>query len=168
MALVYTMMSLDERQSVVDSFHDNMETERDGDEGQDADNGTKILLSTTQLLSTIFACTKAFRENTPEPDDLKGKELQAVARISRFGQRNPMTYSYRLICTEQQIERLIIERQTFRGTCMLVDAEVAGTNLDMLALASAKQIIRIYLYGKASMDSLLDLTLKLYERQEMS
>ena len=50
-----------------------------------------------------------------EPDYEFYRELQAVARVHRIGQRNLRSYSFRLIDEGSEIENRIVKRQEQRG-----------------------------------------------------
>ena len=66
-------------------------------------------------MGTGVTCVRAFRIILLEPDYLKRTEAQGIFRICRIGQRNPMTYSYRMICPGSKVEQTIISRQNMRG-----------------------------------------------------
>jgi SNF2 family DNA or RNA helicase len=55
-----------------------------------------------------------------EPDYDFGRQVQAYARVHRIGQKNPKSYSYRLIDAGSDIEERILKRQRDRS-------EVFGT-----------------------------------------
>jgi SNF2 family DNA or RNA helicase len=88
----------------------------------DKDSGIKktkqdfqILIGTTRLIGTGLQLTRACNLVMMEPDYEFYRELQSVARIHRIGQKNPRSYSFRLIDHGSEIESKILKRQEERG-----------------------------------------------------
>jgi SNF2 family DNA or RNA helicase len=95
-------MKARERTAVIDAFTGAV----------DKDSGIKktkqdfqILIGTTRLIGTGLQLTRACNLVMMEPDYEFYRELQAVARIHRIGQKNPRSYSFRLIDQEVQLSR---------------------------------------------------------------
>ncbi len=85
-------------------------------------NDIQILIGTTRLIGTGLQLTRAANLVLMEPDYEFYRELQAVARVHRIGQRNDRSYSFRLINEGSEIEMRIVERQDAR--CELHGKEV--------------------------------------------
>lgn len=58
--------------------------------------------------------TRAHNVVLMEPDSFS-IEVQAYGRVDRIGQKNPFSYSYRLIDAGSEIEKKIIKRQVNRN-----------------------------------------------------
>jgi SNF2-related domain len=74
----------------------------------------QILIGTTRLLGVGLQLTRACNIVLMEPDHHFMRELQGYARVLRIGQRNPWSYSYRLINESSEIEQRILKRQADR------------------------------------------------------
>jgi hypothetical protein len=110
--LVCAGMKQRERTAVIDAFTDAV----------DKDSGTRkqklnfqILIGTTRLIGTGLQLTRACNLVMMEPDYEFYRELQVVARVHRIGQKNPRSYSFRLIDQGSEIEKRIVKRQEDRG-----------------------------------------------------
>lgn len=105
-------MKARERTAVLDAFIDAIDHES-GHRKQK--NDIQILIGTTRLIGTGLQLTRAANLVLMEPDYEFYRELQAVARVHRIGQRNERSYSFRLINEESEIEMRIVKRQDARG-----------------------------------------------------
>jgi SNF2 family DNA or RNA helicase len=74
----------------------------------------KVLIGTTRLLGVGLQLTRACNIVLMEPDHHFARELQGYARVHRIGQRNPFSYSFRLIDEASEIEQRILKRQVDR------------------------------------------------------
>jgi hypothetical protein len=105
-------MKARDRTAVLDAFTDAM----DKDSGlRRQKSNIQILVGTTRLIGTGLQLTRAANIVLMEPDYEFYREIQAVARIHRIGQRNPRSYSFRLINEGAEIENRILKRQETRG-----------------------------------------------------
>lgn len=105
-------MKARERTAVLDAFIDAIDHES-GHRKQK--NDIQILIGTTRLIGTGLQLTRAANLVLMEPDYEFYRELQAVARVHRIGQRNERSYSFRLINEGSEIEMRIVKRQDARG-----------------------------------------------------
>jgi hypothetical protein len=105
-------MEARERTAVLDAFTDAIDSES-GHRKQK--NDVQILIGTTRLIGTGLQLTRAANLVLMEPDYEFYREIQAVARIHRIGQRNERSYSFRLINKGSEIEMRIVKRQEVRG-----------------------------------------------------
>jgi SNF2 family DNA or RNA helicase len=110
--LVCAGMKQRERTAIIDAFTGAI----------DKDSGIKktkqdfqILVGTTRLIGTGLQLTRACNLVMMEPDYEFYRELQAVSRIHRIGQKNPRSYSFRLIDQGSEVEARIVRRQEERG-----------------------------------------------------
>ena len=105
-------MKARERTAVLDAFTDAI----DKDTGlRKQKNDIQILIGTTRLIGVGLQLTRAANLVLMEPDYEFYRELQAVARVHRIGQRNLRSYSLRLIDEGSEIENRIVKRQEQRG-----------------------------------------------------
>jgi hypothetical protein len=105
-------MKARERSEVLDAFTDAI----DKDTGsRKQKNNFQILIGTTRLIGAGLQLTRAANLVLMEPDHEFYRELQAVARIHRIGQKNPRSYSFRLINEGSEFETRILKRQEERG-----------------------------------------------------
>ena len=74
-----------------------------------------FIIGTPKTMGTGLTLTRAFRIVLMEPDWTTSVEEQGIGRIRRFCQRNPITYSYRLINLNSAIEQAILKRQNRRS-----------------------------------------------------
>jgi SNF2 family DNA or RNA helicase len=109
-AFMHSRLSIRERHEIIQGFEDA----RDGNGEYIQSNRPDILLGTTGILGTGFNCVRAFRLVLLEPDYVWYNEEQAVGRIHRYGQKNPQTFTYRLVCKESEVEAAIVDRQQKR------------------------------------------------------
>jgi SNF2 family DNA or RNA helicase len=101
-----------ERTATIDAFTNAI----DKDTGlRKQKNSIQILIGTTRLIGTGLQLTRAANLVLMEPDYEFYRELQAVARVHRIGQRNLRSYSFRLIDEGSEIESRIVKRQEQRG-----------------------------------------------------
>jgi hypothetical protein len=110
--LICAGMKARERTAVLDAFIDAIDHES-GQRKQK--NDTKILIGTTRLIGTGLQLTRAANLVLMEPDYEFYRELQAIARVHRIGQRNERSYSFRLINEGSEIEMSIVKRQDAKG-----------------------------------------------------
>ncbi len=73
-----------------------------------------ILVSTMSCLGTGLDCVRAFRVILTDPNYIKSEEIQAIFRIRRVSQKNPCTYSIRLLNRRSHIENTIVAVQEKR------------------------------------------------------
>jgi SNF2 family DNA or RNA helicase len=111
--LVTGRMTLKEKSETLEAFTGkNKASKRD----------VQILIGTTRLLGVGLQLTRACNIILMEPDHHYVRELQGYARVHRIGQKNPFSYSYRLIDEASEIEARILKRQADRK-------EVPGKNI---------------------------------------
>ncbi|PMD37183.1 hypothetical protein L207DRAFT_599534 [Hyaloscypha variabilis F] len=111
-SLVCAGLKSRERTATIDAFTDAI----DKDTGlRKQKNSIQILIGTTRLIGTGLQLTRAANLVLMEPDYEFYRELQAVARVHRIGQRNLRSYSFRLIDEGSEIENRIVKRQEQRG-----------------------------------------------------
>lgn len=107
---MHSRLSIRERHALIQGFEDARD-----DNGQYMQSfRPDILLGTTGILGTGYNCIRAFRLILLEPDYVSSNEEQVLARICRYGQINPRTFTYRLVCKESEVEAAIVDRQQKR------------------------------------------------------
>lgn len=99
-----------DRQAVIDAFQNHATGETAGDKQP----SPGILLGSVRLLCKGFTCTRSDTVVLFEPQLSRNDEAQAYGRVSRIGQRHPVTFGYRLIDSTQQSELNIILRHAAR------------------------------------------------------
>ena len=99
-------MTLKEKSEIINAFT--------GKEKTSSKRDVQILIGTTRLLGVGLQLTRACNIVLMEPDHHFVRELQGYARVHRIGQRNPLSYSYRLIDDSSEIENRILKRQADR------------------------------------------------------
>ena len=116
-------MPLKTKNDIVDAFTDA--TDLKGNRSTPANY--QILVGTTRLIGLGLQLTRSCNVVLMEPDYLFANELQGHARVHRIGQKNPISYSYRLINSESEIEQRILRRQAQRNEFpgVLVDEKEA-------------------------------------------
>ncbi|PBP28226.1 SNF2 family protein [Diplocarpon rosae] len=82
----------------------------------------RILIGLTQIIGVGLQLQQACHVVLMEPDYDFVRELQAYARVHRIGQKNPLSRSYRLIDSTNDVEQSILQRQERRK-------EVAGRRI---------------------------------------
>lgn len=73
-----------------------------------------FLIGTSRLLGVGLQLTRACHVVLMEPDNEFVREMQAYARVHRIGQKNPLSRSYRLIDSGNEVEEAILKRQRDR------------------------------------------------------
>lgn len=73
-----------------------------------------FLVAPFHILAVGHNCTRAFRVIIMEPAWKQSSEKQAHGRVSRLGQENKESFSYRLICPKVPVESAIVTRQIKR------------------------------------------------------
>lgn len=115
-------MTTIERQETIDSFNtDAPIITPDGDVRAPSPD---VIISTFSLIEVGYTCVRAFRLVLMGPEWLHLEESQAMARIRRIGQRNPVTYTYRLICQNVNIEQGMVDRQATRDEFNRMSMEI--------------------------------------------
>jgi SNF2 family DNA or RNA helicase len=74
----------------------------------------RFLIGTSRLLGVGLQLTRASHVVLMEPDNEFVREMQGYARVHRIGQKNPLSRSYRLIDSGNEIEEAILKRQKDR------------------------------------------------------
>jgi hypothetical protein len=110
--LVCAGMKQRERTAVIDSFTDAIDKDSSMRKQK---KDFQIIVGTKRLIGTGLQLTRACNLVLMEPDYEFYRELQAIARIHRIGQKNPRSYSFRLIGQGSEIENRIMKRQEDRG-----------------------------------------------------
>lgn len=113
--LMYAEMRTPARSALLESFTDAMTEDRNGEAVRRRKENIQILVGTTPMLSKGLQLTRACNVVLMEPDHEFYRELQGCARVKRMGQRNPWTFSYRLINDNSEVEKSILQRQKERG-----------------------------------------------------
>lgn len=98
-------MTLKEKSETIEAFTDKNKASK---------RNVQILIGTTRLLGVGLQLTRACNIVLMEPDHHYVRELQGYARVHRIGQRNPFSFSYRLIDESSEIEARILKRQADR------------------------------------------------------
>ena len=78
------------------------------------DQRSDFLIENTTLLKIEYTCIKAFRMMLMKFDWTKTTKSQIIIRIFRINQCNQTIWSYRLICSNVEIEAIIMTRQKKR------------------------------------------------------
>jgi hypothetical protein len=113
--LMYANMSSAMRNATLEAFTDAMTENKQGDAVRKRKENIQFLIGTTAMLSKGLQLTRACNVVLMEPDHEFYRELQGYARVTRIGQRNPWTFSYRLIDDKSEVEKSILQRQRERG-----------------------------------------------------
>lgn len=113
--LMYAEMRTPERSALLEAFTDAMTEDRNGEAVRRRKENVQFLIGTTPMLSKGLQLTRACNVVLMEPDHEFYRELQGYARVNRIGQRNPWTFSYRLIDDNSEVEKSILQRQKERG-----------------------------------------------------
>jgi SNF2 family DNA or RNA helicase len=74
----------------------------------------RFLIGTSRLLGVGLQLTRASHVVLMEPDYEFIREMQGYARVYRIGQKNPLSRSYRLIDSGNEVEGAILKRQKDR------------------------------------------------------
>jgi len=104
--LVTGRMTLKEKSETINAFT--------GKEKVASKKDIQILIGTTRLLGVGLQLTRACNIVLMEPDHHFVRELQGYARVHRIGQRNPCSYSYRLVDDSSEVEQRVLKRQADR------------------------------------------------------
>jgi SNF2 family DNA or RNA helicase len=107
---MHSRLSFQQRQELIEGFQDTLDMNGEYKQSYRPD----ILLGTTGIMATGHTCTRAFRLILLEPDFVSCNEEQLWARINRISQKNPQTYTYRLVCRDSEVEAAIVDRQQKR------------------------------------------------------
>ncbi|CZT04000.1 uncharacterized protein RAG0_10595 [Rhynchosporium agropyri] len=75
----------------------------------------QFLVGTTRIIGSGLQLTRSCNVVLMEPDYEFHRELQGYARVHRIGQKNPISYSYRLIDALDELEQGLVKRQKARG-----------------------------------------------------
>ncbi|EYE90018.1 uncharacterized protein EURHEDRAFT_553256 [Aspergillus ruber CBS 135680] len=111
-----------QRQQLIDSF--NTDTPITTPDGQMQTLSPDTIVSTFSLIGVGYTCVRAFRLVLMGPEWLHLEESQAMARIRRIDQRNAVTYTYRLICKNVDIEQSMVDRQAMRDQFNQMSMEI--------------------------------------------
>jgi hypothetical protein len=114
-ALLHAEMSTSARTTMLEAFTDATTEDKHGVPIRKQKKNYKYLIGTTPLLSKGLQLTRASTLVLMEPDHEFFRELQGYARINRIGQKNPETFTYRLIDEGSEVEMSILKRQAGRG-----------------------------------------------------
>lgn len=104
--LVTGRMTLKEKSETINAFT--------GKEKTASKRDVQILIGTTRLLGVGLQLTRASNIVLMEPDHHFVRELQGYARVHRIGQRNPVSYSWRLVDGASAVEGRVLRRQADR------------------------------------------------------
>jgi hypothetical protein len=113
--LMYAELRTPARSALLEAFTDAMTEDRNGEAIRRRKENIQFLIGTTHMLSKGLQLTRACNVVLMEPDHEFYRELQGYARVNRIGQRNPWTFSYRLIDDGSELEKSILQRQKERG-----------------------------------------------------
>jgi len=103
-------MKAKDRTDVLEAFTDTLD---DKGKRRQARNNL-ILIGTTRMIGKGLHLTRSAHLVLMEPEYEFVNELQAYGRVHRIGQKNPCSFSFRLINSASDIEKKIIERQKAR------------------------------------------------------
>ena len=112
---MYAEMSTAARTAVLEAFTDVITETKQGAPVRKRKENMQFLIGTTPVLSKGLQLTRACNVVLMEPDHEFYRELQGYARVNRIGQKNPWTFSYRLIDDGSAVENSILQRQKERG-----------------------------------------------------
>lgn len=111
-----------QRQQLIDSFNTDTPITTPDEQMQTLSPDT--IVSTFSLIGVGYTCVRAFRLVLMGPEWLHLEESQAMARIRRIDQRNAVTYTYRLICKNVDIEQSMVDRQAMRDQFNQMSMEI--------------------------------------------
>ena len=119
-------MSMSNQQKLIESF------QRDCDEqGRLKWAPTPdIIVGSAESMGIGRDCQRAPRLILMEPSFMKTAETQALARVRRIGQLNPVVRTERLTCRASTIEDNIMLRQEKRGSMMTYVYAVKTSKVD--------------------------------------
>ena len=103
-------MKIKDRIDELDAFTDAVDENQKRKQKKD----TQFLIGTTRLIGQGLQLTRACHLVLMEPDNEFVRELQSYARVHRIGQKNPVSYSYRLVDSGSEVEQRILKRQEDR------------------------------------------------------
>lgn len=106
-------MTVKEKSEIINSFNFAASKDNPKNKGTSKQD-IQVLIGTTRLLGVGLQLTRACNIVLMEPDHHFVRELQGYARVHRIGQRNPISYSYRLIEESSEIEQRVLKRQADR------------------------------------------------------
>lgn len=112
--LMHPDMSISDRTAMLDAFTDATTENRHGKTVRSRRQDIQFLVGTTFMLSKGLQLTRAGHVVLMEPDHEFFRELQGYARVNRIGQKNPWTFSYRLMDDGSKVEKLILDSQKER------------------------------------------------------
>jgi hypothetical protein len=128
--LMHADMTTGARTAMVEAFTDDTTNDKHGNLIRKQTQDFQFLIGTTPLLSKGLQLTRACNVVLMEPDHEFFRELQGYARVNRIGQRNPCSYTYRLIDNGSTVEHSILSRQAkrneFPGKVLKDDLEEMG------------------------------------------
>lgn len=113
--LMHAEMATAARTTMLEEFTDATTENKQGETVRKRKENLQFLIGTTPMLSKGLQLTRAGNVVLMEPDHEFFRELQGYARVSRIGQKNPWTFSYRLIDEKSTVEMSILQRQKERG-----------------------------------------------------
>ncbi|TAQ91345.1 hypothetical protein B7494_g362 [Chlorociboria aeruginascens] len=108
--IIYPGQKPPERTNIHDAFTDK----DDGNGQRTRKENYQFLLGPTSLIGQGLQLTRACHLVLFEPDSQHHLEKQAYARINRIGQKNPYSFSYRLVDGDHDAEFAILNRQISR------------------------------------------------------
>ncbi|KUJ17485.1 uncharacterized protein LY89DRAFT_781683 [Mollisia scopiformis] len=128
-------MKLKDRTAVIEAFTDAMD---DKGERKHKDN-FQFLIGTTRLIGTGLQLTRAAAVVMMEPQYEFFREVQGYARVHRIGQRNPKSFSYRLIDEGSEVETSILKRQADRNEFAGKATDGDGAGLEQMDVKSTAE-----------------------------
>jgi len=96
---------------ILESFNDDVHANKQNKIVRKQKQNFQYLVGPVRQLGRGLQLTRACNVILMEPDHKYDHELQAFARVNRIGQKNPITFSYRLLDSGSNIEQDIIVRQ---------------------------------------------------------
>lgn len=108
--LIMPRMKIKERAAILEAFTDVL----DVNGKRKHKRNIQILIGTTRQIGTGLQLTRAANIVLMEPDYEFVNEIQAYGRVHRIGQKHDLSCSYRLINSESEVEKAIVERQRDR------------------------------------------------------
>lgn len=127
--MIIPSMKIKERIQEIEAFTDALDERHKRKQAKN----NQFLIGTTRIIGQGLQLTRACHIVLMEPDYEFSRELQGYARVHRIGQKNPISYSYRLIASGSEIEQRILKRQEDRG-------EFSGKKLVEVDLAASSAV----------------------------
>jgi len=139
--LVYERMKTKDRTDMMEAFTGEQTEDRNGNLVRKQGKNYQFLIGTLKQLSAGHHLTRAATVILMEPLLDPREERQAYGRVRRIGQRNPCTFTWRLIDFGSGIEAVVTDRQE-KLTDEAVVAEIEET-ANFAEAAAREEAIRV-------------------------